>query len=508
MIPPFLCRSSSSGELVHIVGVPSLLPWTSAGNGGGYWTSNTALSGFVTTNLDLLVPGPGGFQTNTHLFSGGILVVSNTATSGGTNYLAAGSRVTVVTNSALWTVSADAQTNAVLANLANTGAITNVLAGSNATVQVANYVATVNSIPPTDGANLTNLVYGPVSIAGTGIAIVTNTVAATGQKTYTISATSTNETTVTNVTVRAGPRILVTTNSTTDWTIEAEAQTNSILANIALTGAITNVVAGSNTTVQIANNIATVNAVINGSATNVINLAAGSRITIVTNSSILNTISADAQTNGILASIALTGAITNVTAGSNATVQVANNIATVNGVLYPTHLITTDGLAPIAISGWPDGDLIGIFTNSAGAGPQIWYNDLVGYFVFNKGVVASEGFFGDGSGLTNTLGSIVISGIGIGVATNMVAATGQKTYTLTYTGTNSVSVTNVTLRAGAGVGVTTNAATDWTVSSAITNSTSTVGVVGTGSIGTNLSTLVVSDSLIAAKFPARSVAGS
>jgi hypothetical protein len=561
-------------------GLPGLV-WTSSGNGGGYWTSNTALSGVVTTNMDLIVPGPGGFQTNTHLFSGGILVVSNTATGGSSNYLAAGSRVTVVTNGALWTVSANAQTNAMLENLANTGAITNVLAGSNSTVQIANFVATVNSIPPRDGVNITNLVYAPVIIPTAGISVATNTDVTTGLKSYTLTITGTNTALVTNVVLAAGARIVITTNGPTDWTVEADPQTNAVLANIALTGAITNVVAGSNTTVQVANHVATVNAILGSnpsqtaifypSGTNAVTATTGTEIrmsgptneTWLTaapgilqffvpqgnvpvggggefwirmnnsewpNSGLSGQTVLAAQGNVInIGDSASDGTSTHQTVniyGTNGinlygpvdyiynSLQVKSSDSTVqalkfsdtkgsltNGLftgdaggltnLNPTKLTMTDGPAPVAISGWAVGDIAQIVTNANSLEGNLWFDSGTGYWYTPGFFAALGGFVGEGSGLTNVPGSIVISGIGIGVATNTVAATGAKTYTLTYTGTNSVTVTNVTLRAGSGMTVTTNAATDWTVSTGLTNSTATVGVVGTGSVGTNLSTLAI-----------------
>ena len=75
---------------------------------------------------------------------------------------------------------------------------------------------------------------------------------------------------------------------------------------------------------------AQIDALLASSGTASVHSAAGTNVTVVTNSATLVTISADAQTNATLANLALTGAITNVVAGSNATVQIANGVATVN----------------------------------------------------------------------------------------------------------------------------------------------------------------------------------
>lgn len=74
-----------------------------------------------------------------------------------------------------------------------------------------------------DAGSQTNLVNAPVVYAGdASVTVLTNTVAATGQKTYSITTTGTNSAVVTNVFLRAGSsRILLTTNATTDWTVDA-----------------------------------------------------------------------------------------------------------------------------------------------------------------------------------------------------------------------------------------------------------------------------------------------
>ena len=76
------------------------------------------------------------------------------------------------------------------------------------------------------GSGLTNLTYAPVLIADTGVTITTNTIAATGQKTYSITTSGTNSVSVTNVFLQAGSgRITVTTNATTSWTVDVPTST-------------------------------------------------------------------------------------------------------------------------------------------------------------------------------------------------------------------------------------------------------------------------------------------
>ena len=66
-----LCSLSAHGAAV--IGGP-----ISGGLGGGGSLSNF-FAGFVTTNMQVLVPGPGAFQTNTITLNGGTLVFTNAA---------------------------------------------------------------------------------------------------------------------------------------------------------------------------------------------------------------------------------------------------------------------------------------------------------------------------------------------------------------------------------------------------------------------------------------------
>src|SRR5689334_10956103 len=66
-----------------------------------------------------------------------------------------------------------------------------------------------------DGSDLTNLTHAPVVIAGTAVTVTTNTVAGTGQKTYTIASTAGN-----TINLIAGSNVTITTNTpNATWTI-------------------------------------------------------------------------------------------------------------------------------------------------------------------------------------------------------------------------------------------------------------------------------------------------
>ena len=68
-----LCSLSAHGAAV--IGGP-----ISGGVGGSGGSLSNFFAGFVTTNIQVLVPGPGAFQTNTIALNGGTLVFTNAAT--------------------------------------------------------------------------------------------------------------------------------------------------------------------------------------------------------------------------------------------------------------------------------------------------------------------------------------------------------------------------------------------------------------------------------------------
>lgn len=521
------------------------VPPISGGEDGLTYTNNNSYPGVITgkgigsnwyalvitntlglyTNLSVLVPGPGGFETNTYLLNNTFITVKYSTNISYTNNIAYTNVISYTnavnyTNTVEYTNSVN-YTNTVeytnTFNYTNTVSYTNVVNYTNIVESATNYVNYTNTVEYTNDIVLTNnnslagivVGYGIGTNLPAGMAFTNNTDSAgvvVGNGIGTNLPASSLPTAIyypsgTNaVTATTGTEITMSGPTNETWMTAAPGiiQFSVPQGNVPVGGGGEFWIRMN--TGELPNYGGTQQTVFRAQG-NVINLGDSDIDTNVANQTInlygWSGINFYGPVDYTFNSLQLKSSDSTVQAlrFSDTKGSLTNGLFTGNGAgltnLNPTQLTTTDGLAPVAISGWVDGDLVGIFTNSIGGEAKFWYENTSGYFFLNGGVASAIGFAGEGSELTNVLGSIVIAGTGISITTNTIAATGQKTYTITQTSTNETSVTNVTLRAGAGVTVTTNAATDWTVATVLTNSTTAVGVVGTASIGTNTSALAV-----------------